>query len=140
MGTRMDRIFVYGTLRPSLYPQRFPGRFGPSLKPATLTSGLKMYSLGRYPALVPDDGESRVVGETFELDDIKVYDAYEGYLPNGMGLYDRRKFDIVLDTGEKVEAWVYFMHALRFNQDIIDWAKEVPSGNWADAMPKQEAQ
>lgn len=124
----MDRIFVYGTLRPKLYPKRRPIGVE-DVVGATLAANLKMFNLGAFPALVEDAGVHLITGESYTLPDITVFDAYEGYLPNGRGLYDRSLFQIELEDGLKTQAWVYWMHKERHEfGDVID------SGDWADVL------
>lgn len=128
----MDRIFVYGTLRPSLYPHRRP--IDRVVEPARLRDNLAMFDLGYFPALVESDDEHEIVGETFEVPSIRMYDAYESYLPNGKGLYDRRVVTIKTESGKELGAWIYFMHADKFKEDgAADYGKPVPSGDWADS-------
>ena len=129
-------VFVYGTLRPSLYPHRSNGK--PS-RPATLEANFVMWNLGRFPALVPQPQSqclTTIKGEVIEVEDVQVFDAYEGYRANGKGLYDREQFVVVIEeTGEIVSAWTYFMHPERFEQRADGTAQRVPSGDWAAAMP-----
>lgn len=124
------RIFVYGTLRPTLYPHR--RREGQEVKQARLTGNYKLWNMGRFPALVEDLKSKTIVGETYEVPDIKVYDQYEGYLPTGKGLYDRKEVEIEFD-GKTESAWVYFMHSERFKSDG-GWAQEIESGDWQDTL------
>ena len=127
------RIFVYGTLRPSLYPHR--RREAQGATGAKLVGNFKLWNLGVYPALVEDLKEHTIVGETFELPNITMYDAYEGYIPNGKGLYDRKEVEIELEDGTKTSAWTYFMHAERFKESER-WAEVIESGDWQDTLKR----
>jgi gamma-glutamylcyclotransferase (GGCT)/AIG2-like uncharacterized protein YtfP len=123
----VDRLFTYGTLRPSLYPVRM-GQM-PSTK-ATLC-GFKMYNLGKFPCLIHtrDLNVSRIVGEVIELDNIKRYDPYEGY-PH---LYDREEVNAKTEGGKEwLKCWVYFMRPSSF--DRANGAVWVPSGDWANVL------
>ena len=130
----MERLFVYGTLRPSLYPWR--KRPGGPVEEASLTGNYKLWNLGRFPAVVESQLPQRIVGETFEVEHIAPYDSYEGYLPNGKGLYDRKKVKIQLkDEVTTLEAWVYFMHHTTFHgEDGPKWAEPIESGDWGDVV------
>lgn len=122
------RIFVYGTLRPSLYPGRRPQ--GAVVENATYDGKLRMVNLGSFPALQTCETDHRIVGETFELPDIRVYDAYEGYRSDGKGLYDRKEIEIAVGPdGRKETAWVYFQHAGGKYSSGYD--REIESGDWA---------
>lgn len=132
------KLFTYGTLRPSLYPHRLL----PGMDPvrATLTAQLQMFNLGHFPALIEVEEGGRgmwgeIVGEVITIPDIKMYDAYEGYTPDGKGLYDRAEFAVTLDSGETCRAWVYFMHRLQFFSG--DSRQLVVSGDWADIVRRR---
>ena len=139
------KIFVYGTLRPSLYPQRKP-RNVTVVNKATL-EGFTMWNLGRFPALTQkynyvqgqDEAKvpsAKIVGEVYDIPQVSVFDGYEGYKADGTGLYDRDIMPCVLETGERVMAWVYFMHTWKL-REVGGAATIVQSGDWADVMPKE---
>lgn len=119
-------LFTYGSLRPSLSPSNV-ARF--NLKPivgkATLSGKLEMVSVGWFPALIPCEGWNTVVGELVEVSDLTYIDQYEGYQPNGRGLYDREELPVFVD-GKKYIAWVYFMH----RRPHV--AEDVPGQDWAN--------
>ena len=92
-------------------------------EPASLM-GFDMYNLGHFPALVKGTGS--IVGETFTVPSITIFDHYEGYRPDGSGLYDREQVEINTASGDKT-AWVYFM------KQTPRRASLVPTGDWADA-------
>lgn len=132
-------VFVYGTLRPSLYPDvlaRFNVRALPG--PAVLFGAWRMFSLGMFPAIVsvpldvvagPDPGRAQT-GELIEADGhaLAQLDRYEGY-PR---LYDRMTVSIVRPDidgdGRAVQAFVYVM------RDAPAAATIVASGDWADVV------
>lgn len=118
-------VFTYGTLRPSLYPH-VENRFNVKLVgPATITVGLRMVSLGPFPALVPSDKHQTIVGEVVEAETLSLLDGYEGYRNDGRGLYDRKLLPVIYNN-EQVEAWVYFMKSTPPNSTPIesgDWSK-----------------
>ena len=120
-----DYVFTYGTLRPSLYP----GRAAAWVR-AFLVDQLTMIDLGRYPALVEATDEHEIVGDVIEVDSVTRFDSYEGYLPNGQGLYDRRRVKVRGADAKVYLAWVYFMHKDR----APEWGRTVPTGDWADVL------
>lgn len=118
-------VFTYGTLRPSLYPH-VEKRFNVKLVgPATIKVGLRMVSLGPFPALVPSENHNTIVGEVVEAADLSALDAYEGYRKDGRGLYDRMEVLTVVN-GLDYPVWVYYMKADPPNSSPIesgDWSK-----------------
>lgn len=127
----MDRIFVYGTLRPSLYPQRTPDTL---VEHATLTDKFKMYKPAWFPCLAPSIGEYTIIGETYEIPSVRIFDAYEGYRQDGTGLFDRKIVRILTDGRLLQDAWVYFMKIPPDAPVVItgDWADVVRGSVWAD--------
>jgi gamma-glutamylcyclotransferase (GGCT)/AIG2-like uncharacterized protein YtfP len=71
------RVFVYGTLRPSLYPGRAGAlRRARALGPATLRIHGQLVTLGAFPAIVtPTDATQTIVGELIEADAAALADA-----------------------------------------------------------------
>jgi gamma-glutamylcyclotransferase (GGCT)/AIG2-like uncharacterized protein YtfP len=126
-------LFTYGTLRPSLSPDRARAfKLSPRGR-AVIPGGFALLNLGPFPALVPDTGsDTAIVGELVEVDDLARLDDYEGYRPGGDGLYDRQEVNVLgHDTGI-VKAWVYFMQPAgraRFRK-----APVVESGDWATVL------
>lgn len=122
------RVFTYGTLRPSLNPSAVR-RFGLTLVgPAELLSNMELVHLGWFPALVTTDASHTVVGELVEVNDLSKLDQYEGYRPDGRGLYNRREV-LVSHNGEPTSAWVYYMTSRPPN------AKPIVSGDWSKLGP-----
>jgi gamma-glutamylcyclotransferase (GGCT)/AIG2-like uncharacterized protein YtfP len=126
----MTYVFTYGTLRPSLYGEKYgctlvgPGQI------KNLPIGFKMYNCGRFPALVPSraKGLKPIVGEVVSIGDLVELDRYEGYQPGGKGLYDRRLVEIDRGGAVSVEAWVYFM------QKAHPHMRWIRSGDWTDVV------
>lgn len=123
------RLFVYGTLRPTLYPEQAK-RFGLTLVAAhaTLHGHWKMHDLGRFPALVqtepnghPDDG-AIIVGEVVEISSLAQADYYEGY-PR---MYTRSEVDVTIENGQQLRCWVYHYAA----PQNIRFHPVVPGGDW----------
>ncbi|MDX2063713.1 MAG: gamma-glutamylcyclotransferase family protein [Bacteroidia bacterium] len=100
-------LFAYGTLREAskLQEARFLRASAKRIARAKLPA--RLYDLGEYPGVRYSRKKTdRVVGEVFELTEnpravLKYLDAYEGEE------YVRKKYLVELETGGKVEAWVY---------------------------------
>ena len=112
---RIDRIFVYGTLRRGRTLHR-------SLKAAGLryagTGSIRarLYDLGPYPGAVPSTSRNDVVrGEVYLAtrpdEQISRIDAIEDFDPvqPGRSLFLRRRASVRLSNGRRVRAWVYFL-------------------------------
>jgi gamma-glutamylcyclotransferase (GGCT)/AIG2-like uncharacterized protein YtfP len=108
-------LFVYGTL--------MRGRNHPMARRLRSQSDLlgrgwiaaKLYSLGSYPGAVPAAGPaSRVYGEALRLRapaaTLAWIDAYEGCAPGQPDPQDyaRVVVPVTLNSGDKLNAWVYF--------------------------------
>lgn len=133
-------IFVYGTLMRGFGANEYM-RDGDMteyvgrghLLPA---AGLKMQALHSYPALVPYDGlihpDEAPKGELYEVKNQDVWrrlDMYEGYTPDGTGLYDKKNVTVEFWTpyGDKevVQATCYYM-----TQEYGIMPRYVEDGNW----------
>jgi len=78
-----------------------------------------LLSLGSYPGLV--DGQGRVSGELFRLDDLQVLgavDREEGYN------FERRLSRVTRDDGRRARAWIYWYRGPRTR------ALPIPEGDW----------
>ena len=90
-----------------------------------------------YPGAVPSsDPDDIVYGEVYRLKDadsiLAILDAYEGCSQDTSqpAEYVRKKFDITVNTGECVKAWIYI-----FNQSIKG-LQRIKSGNFLDTLIK----
>ena len=113
-----NKIFVYGTLRPSNFQE--DGSYGYDDATHTVT-GFKMFSNHAYPFL--REGEGVVRGNIIEVDEdgLKEADAYESV---DSGLYVRQKVTATsIETGESEEAFVY-VAGPAFDYPVIE------SGDW----------
>jgi gamma-glutamylcyclotransferase (GGCT)/AIG2-like uncharacterized protein YtfP len=52
---------------------------------------------------------------------------YEGI---NVGLYERVKIDVDMDSGDKIKTWVYV--AGQRLLDMVDIFEEIPNGDWYD--------
>jgi gamma-glutamylcyclotransferase (GGCT)/AIG2-like uncharacterized protein YtfP len=110
-------LFVYGTLRRDVarHPFQILSRNARFRGNARVRG--RLYSLGQYPGLAPDQGDGYVSGELYEIesnwgDVIATLDAYEGCSENDEQPHEYRR-EIVraeLSNGYPVQAWAYVMN------------------------------
>lgn len=115
----MERLFVFGTLRPDVGNSQ-AGRFGlREIRPASLP-GYDLYSLGWFPGIVP--GKGTVSGWLMEVagEFLPLLDQYEG---TSRGLNER----VVVALDDETTAWVY-----RLQQAAVPLAHEelISGGDW----------
>lgn len=129
-----QHVFFYGTL---MTPFNRPGRQRITPK---LTGGARgtiraaLFDLGIYPAAVPTDDGSQVLGEIYEMQDppsvLATLDEIEGYRPNEpeRSLYTRVLTDVTLDDGRVQPAWAYFYNA------PLGRAQRISSGDYLEHL------
>lgn len=97
------------------------------------TINAALFDLGIYPAAVPS-ADSTVHGEVHEMLDplivLRELDRIEGYRASEQdsSLYTRARVDVTLDTGQVVEAWVYFYNA------PLGRAERIASGDYLEHL------
>ncbi|MBS4538292.1 gamma-glutamylcyclotransferase [Clostridium sp. D2Q-11] len=138
-----EKIFVYGSLMKDFF--NYNNYLKGKVKSTTLakTKG-KLYHLANrgYPAMV--EGEEDIYGELIEIEDFDInlrsLDGLENYIDEKSNLneYNRVIKEVeILETGEKVKAYVY-----QFNLKNINNRKAntiyISSGNWREYMESQE--
>lgn len=108
-------LFVYGTLRKEFGLQLTKEIKDNIIYTGGATINGKMYDIGEYPAALPSANEhSKIVGEIYELKHprkiFRLLDEYEGYDRKHLSQseYYRKKETLELETGEKIQAWVYW--------------------------------
>ena len=81
----------------------------------------------RFPAMIQDYKGKGTVVEVHDVtsEEIAQYDMYEGV---NIGLYDRVKVDVDMDSGDKVKAWGYVAGSQLL--ELVNVFKEVPNGDW----------
>jgi gamma-glutamylcyclotransferase (GGCT)/AIG2-like uncharacterized protein YtfP len=85
--------------------------------------------LGIYPAAIPDP-DGCVWGEVYEMDDppgvLAALDEIEGYREAhpDQSLYTRHLYPVQMETGDVLDAWVYFYNA------PLGGAQRIDSGDY----------
>ncbi|MES1217119.1 MAG: gamma-glutamylcyclotransferase family protein [Bacteroidota bacterium] len=136
------RLFVYGSLRSGFQSPvyEYISRF------FHLTGGAKvkgkLYDLGSYPAGIPAQEESYIVGELYEIKDEKEFSWAFGQLDDYEGvnveadeepLYRREITDVYFND-QLLPAWIYW-----YNRDISGKPK-IESGDLIKYMQEKNAQ
>lgn len=101
----LEKVFVYGTLMNGHYNHFYMERDGIKFLGKGRANGFAIYNVTPYyPGVVKEEGES-VLGEVYEVPKkyMRDLDQLEG---NGF-LYRREKAEIGLESGEKIQAWIY---------------------------------
>ena len=81
----------------------------------------------RFPAVIQDYQGGGTVVEVHDVtsEDLAQYDLYEGIK---IGLYERVKIDVELDSGKKQKAWVYVAGPELLK--MVNVFEEIPNGDW----------
>ena len=108
----MHYVFVYGTLRSACetgaHTQYLNG--ADFISPARIRG--QLYMVDYYPGLVLSETEHWAIGEIYLLEDeaqLHDLDVYEGCAKKSPQPheYERRMMQVVLTSGEPMDAWVY---------------------------------
>ena len=134
-----NKLFVYGTLRRGFAPHEHLRSSARFLGKGTILG--RLYDLGEFPGAIPSEQPSEEVeGELYELGNLgqqlKALDEYEEFDPENpaKSLFVRQRVNVRLETGEKLEAWTYFLpekpsKARRiFSGDYLKVRNSEPSG------------
>ncbi len=115
-----EYIFIYGTLSPEIVPDEIADVVR---KLRLIGEGFvygKLYDLGEFPgAKLGGRSRTKIRGRVYQLPSdkklIKSLDAYEEFIPGkpGQSLYLRKKTPVMLESGKRIEAWIY-----EYNGDI----------------------
>jgi gamma-glutamylcyclotransferase (GGCT)/AIG2-like uncharacterized protein YtfP len=125
-------VFFYGTL---MSPFNRPGRqrVDPHLTyMGRGTINASLFDLGIYPAAVPAVDGSVVWGELYEMAEqagvLAVLDEIEGYRPDepDRSLYARTLTQVMLESGDACQAWVYLYNA------PLGQAQRIVSGDYLE--------
>jgi gamma-glutamylcyclotransferase (GGCT)/AIG2-like uncharacterized protein YtfP len=127
-------VFFYGTL---MTPFNRPGRQRVNPKMAYAGRGTisaTLYDLGIYPAAIPSNDGSAVLGEVYEMLDstavLATLDEIEGYRSTEpeRSLYTRVLTDVTFDDGHVEAAWAYFYNA------PLGRAQRIESGDYLEHL------
>jgi gamma-glutamylcyclotransferase (GGCT)/AIG2-like uncharacterized protein YtfP len=117
-----SKVFVYGTLKQGRGNHRIL-ETSKLINSAETVKEFTMYSLGMFPAVVPDNKlPTKIKGEVYEVTDPEVarrLDRLEGY----PSFYDRQEVSVLDEDGNEHTAWMYFIHR------SSGWSV-VESGEW----------
>jgi gamma-glutamylcyclotransferase (GGCT)/AIG2-like uncharacterized protein YtfP len=129
-----DFVFFYGTL---MTPINRPGRQRVDSSMSFVGRGTiraALFDLGIYPAAIPTNDGSEVLGEVYQMLDTTLVlaslDEIEGYraAEPERSLYIRVLTDVGLDDGGSVQAWVYFYNA------PLGRAQRIESGDYLEHL------
>lgn len=115
-------VFVYGTLRRG-NAGAMSVRFPDSKFVADARVGGSLYDLGAYPGLLPDESNSSVMGEVYEVDDetLKKLDEFEA-----SSNYRRRRVEISLGARSRT-CWTYEPDPEFYSPGTL-----ITSGDWLE--------
>jgi len=135
----MRNVFVYGTLRAGeindigaaaarhgIDAPRFVGR-------AAING--RLYDLGDYPGLVPDETASVVRGDVYEIVDalVPVLDEIEGVVPGIDGVFKSREVTVAV-AGHPVRCFFYPV------EDVsVEGRPHIAAGDWVSYRLAREA-
>ena len=115
INPQLNYLFVYGTLRKEFGLQLSSEIKGDIIYICGAVINGEMYDIGEYPAALPSTNDNaKITGEIYELKHLRkifrLLDEYEGYDRKNLNQpeYYRKKETLELDSGEKVQAWVYW--------------------------------
>ncbi|MFE0458365.1 gamma-glutamylcyclotransferase family protein [Kitasatospora sp. NPDC058965] len=131
-------LFVYGTLRPGRRNHhRYLGAHAVAARPAALP-GAALHAGPGFPYALPDPGRT-VLGDLITVRPaahaqvLAALDRLEECRPEGDGLYVRERLAVTaLDTGERLDAWVY-LAGPAVAAELAAHPALIESGDWTAA-------
>lgn len=123
--TQSDYVFVYGTLRSACETGAHKEylRGADFISPAKVRG--KLYMVDYYPGLVLSETEHWAIGEMYvleneaQLHDLDVYEGCAKKSPQPHE-YERRLAQVILSSGEPVNAWAYIYKKDTSNLEAIE--------------------
>ncbi len=122
------QVFVYGSLRSGFHHPAYAyiSRYFTLVADAKVKGSL--YDMGEYPAAVPSENDSFIIGELYRINSpeefawaIAQLDDYEGVNPEyGETPLYRREQTIVYTKEEQTEAWVYWFNGDTLGKPVIE--------------------
>ena len=131
-----ELVFFYGTLMGGF------DRHGRSSVDSNLTLegrgsiNAALFDLGIYPAAIPTS-HAHVYGEVYRISHpetvLQTLDEIEGFRPENpeTSLYRRVESPVTLDSGQRVQAWVYYYNA------PLGRAERIPSGDYLEHLKQR---
>ena len=106
----MNQLFVYGTLCPNRENAYILGGIGGDWQKASVHGTIHILDWGPdkgLPALVLAEQDPLIMGYLFSTEKLEqnwqMLDEFEGFQ------YERVVAEVILESGEKIEAWTYVM-------------------------------
>ena len=106
----MNQLFVYGTLCPNRENAHILGRIGGDWQKASVHGTIHILDWGPdkgLPALVLAEQDPLIMGYLFSTEKLEqnwqMLDEFEGFQ------YERVVAEVILESGEKIDAWTYVM-------------------------------
>lgn len=114
MSESLRYLFVYGTLRPSLWPSALRPLLKTTICLGEASLPGRLYDLGPHPGAIPDSSSELLIqGEVLELPGeeglLEALDKYEDFSPKDQegSLFLRLQREVKLSNGQKCICWVY---------------------------------
>lgn len=133
-------LFVYGSLRSGFHNPvyEYISRYFDFVSNGKVKG--KLYDLGEYPAAIPTEEESHIIGELYHIKDVSEFswaiaqlDDYEGLnVEEGETQLYRRELEKIVTDDKTHTAWIYW-----YNQ-TIEGKPLVTSGDMLEYKQKKE--
>lgn len=125
---RCNRVFVYGTLKRGhgnhslLREAKFIGE-------ALTIKKFRLFDVG-FPYAVPSQKGARLKGEVYEVNSPEIMRALD-WLEGFPHHYDRQVITVELESGEKVDAWIYVVKTpegkeIKPINGVVAWGEDFP--------------
>lgn len=137
----IKHFFVYGTLMTGCSNHHvIPKNSIENIQKATINN-VELYShiSGEYPCMI--EGNSKVSGEVITIKESRLREAlramdlledYDEDAPTSENLYNREIKEVVLESGETIQAYVYM-----YNPKQKGLGEPIPDGNWKTWVDKK---
>lgn len=126
-NTGVYHLFVYGSLRKGFHSDAYGyiSRYFTFVGPAKVKG--KLFDMGSYPAAIPANEESYIIGELYKIKDesefswaIGQLDDYEGVtVEQGETQLYRRELAEAISGDQKIIAWLYWFNGSVDNRPLI---------------------
>lgn len=124
---KKEYVFVYGTLKKDHINNTIMNSFDfEGLGETTVKYQMYPAKSGAFPFIIKSEPNNYIKGEVYSTKNPLLLidlDEYEGF----PSLYLREEIDIILDSGIRKKAWIYYKNEDKF-KNYIDLSK--PISNW----------